>query len=121
MELKDFVKNVLSDLVDSVEEVRTQSNRDMRLSGTKENRTVEFDIAVTVEDSTANSGKAGIRIYKVIEGGGNISKESRNSSVSRIKFGVDIDRSTKEEQDKMRREMEEINAKSAAYDPDPYN
>lgn len=119
MELKEFVKNVLTDLVGSVEEVRNESKRDMRLSNTKENRTIEFDIAVTVEDSTANSGKAGIKIYKVIEGGGDISKESKNSSVSRIKFGVNIDESTKEEHDKMQKDWEKIDAGSED-DPDPF-
>lgn len=98
MELKDFIKKVLADLVNSVEEVRSESHRDMHLTSTKENRTVEFDIAVTVEDSTAGSGKAGIKIFQIIEGGGEVSKESKNSSVSRIKFGVHIDALTKVEE-----------------------
>ena len=55
MELKEFVKNVLKDLVEAVEETRVNSNRDMHLGSGKENRTVEFDIAVTVEDATASS------------------------------------------------------------------
>lgn len=97
MKIKDFIKKVLTDLVESVEEVRRESHRDMHLTSTKENRTVEFDIAVTVEDATSASGKAGIKIFKVIEGGGDMSKESKNSSVSRIKFGVHIDTMTKQE------------------------
>ena len=97
MELKEFVKKVLTDLVEAVEESRIASARDMYLSGSQEARTVEFDIAVTVEDATASSGKAGIKVFQVIEGGGDISKELRNSSVSRIKFGVYIDRWTKRE------------------------
>ena len=59
MELKEFVKSVLKDVVDAVEETRYESSRDMHLDSGKEQRTVEFDIAVTVEDNTRGSGKAG--------------------------------------------------------------
>ncbi|PIV51580.1 hypothetical protein CO115_02115 [Candidatus Falkowbacteria bacterium CG_4_9_14_3_um_filter_36_9] len=97
MELKDFIKKVLTDLVESVEEIRESSKRDMHLTDSKDNRTVEFDIAVTVEDATSAAGKAGIKVFSIVEGGGNLSKESKNSSVSRIKFGVHIDSLTKEE------------------------
>lgn len=109
MELKDFIKKVLTDLTESVEEIRSESNRDMYLVSTAENRTVEFDIAVTVEDATASSGKAGIKIFQVIEGGGDISKESKNSSVSRIKFGVYIDTQTKKEEAQQKADFEEQN------------
>lgn len=99
MELKEFVKNVLKDLVDAVEEVRKDSSRNMTLSSHKEsNQTVEFDIAVTVEDSTSGSGKAGIKVFQLIEGGGEMSREVKNSSMSRVKFGVHIDIWTKQEQ-----------------------
>ncbi|MDP2909791.1 MAG: hypothetical protein Q8N69_01840, partial [bacterium] len=97
MELKEFVKSVLIDVVNAVEETRKESSRDMHLDGGKEQRTVEFDIAVTVEDSTAGKGKAGIKVFQLIEGGGEVSKEAKNSSESRIKFGVYIDTWTKEE------------------------
>lgn len=97
MELKEFVKNVLKDLVDAVEDVRKDSTREMHLGSGKENRTVEFDIAVTVEDATASSGKAGIKVFQILEGGGDVSKEYKNSSVSRVKFGVDISSLTKAE------------------------
>ncbi|MFH1894674.1 MAG: trypco2 family protein [Patescibacteria group bacterium] len=98
MELKQFVKSVLKDVVDAVEEMRQESSRDMHLNVGENKRTVEFDIAVTVEDSTSSSGKAGIKVFQVVEGGGGISKDLKNSSVSRIKFGVYIDELTKEEE-----------------------
>jgi hypothetical protein len=97
MELKEFVKNVLKDLVEAVEESRVGSARDMHLGSGKENRTVEFDIAVTVEDATASSGRAGIKVFQIIEGGGDVSKEYKNSSVSRVKFGVEVSSITKTE------------------------
>lgn len=98
MEIKEFVKNVLKDIVDAVEEIRRESSRDMHLASHKDtNQTIEFDIAVTVEDSTKGSGRAGIKVFQFIEGGGDISNELKNSSVSRIKFGVYINTSTKQE------------------------
>jgi hypothetical protein len=95
MELKEFVKNVLKDLVEAVEETRSSSARDMHLGSGKENRTVEFDIAVTVEDATSSTGRAGIKVFQIIEGGGDVSKEYKNSSVSRVKFGVEVSSITK--------------------------
>ncbi len=97
MEIKEFVKSVLKDVVDAVEETRKESSRDMHLDSAKDSRTVDFDIAVTVEDSTSGAGKAGIRVFQLIEGGGEISREAKNSSISRVKFGVHIDRWTKQE------------------------
>ena len=98
MELKEFVKSVIKDVVDAVEETRRESSRDMHLASHKDsNQTVEFDIAVTVEDNTTGSGKAGIKVFQLIEGGGEVSREAKNSSISRIKFGVYISTITKEE------------------------
>lgn len=109
MELKYFVKSVLQDVVNAVEEVRSESSRDMYLGVGKDQRTVEFDIAVTVEDSMASSGRAGIKVFQVIEGGGDVSKELKNSSVSRIKFGVHIHQWTKNEEVAQSRQLREVN------------
>lgn len=98
MELKDFIKEVLRDITEAVEESRTSSTRDMHLDSLKDQRTVEFDVAVTAEDITAASGKAGVKVFSFVEGGGEASKEIKNSTVSRIKFGVYVDRWTKQEQ-----------------------
>lgn len=97
MKLKEFVKSVLTDLVEAVEETRESAVRDMQLASSKDNRTVEFDIAVTIEDKTGTSGRAGINVLKIVEGGGTINKETNNSTVSRIKFGVYISGITKKE------------------------
>lgn len=97
MELKDFIKNVLKEVVEAVEETRGESMRDMHLDSVPDRRTVEFDIAVTAEDSVGSSGRAGIKVFSFIEGGGDVSSQVKNSSVSRIQFGVHVDRWTKEE------------------------
>jgi hypothetical protein len=112
MELKQFVKSVLKDVVDAVEETRHESSRDMHLDAGKDHRTVEFDIAVTVENATAKTGKAGIKVFQLIEGGGDVSKELRNSSVSRIKFGVHIASWTKEEEARHNAEAERISLRN---------
>lgn len=98
MELKEFIKEVLKDITEAVEESRTASMRDMHLDNLKDQRTVEFDVAVTAEDVTSASGKAGVKVFSVLEGGGEATKEVKNSSISRIRFGVYIDRWTKQEQ-----------------------
>lgn len=98
MELKEFIKEVLVDITGAVEELRSSSMRDMHLDNLKDQRTVEFDVAVTAEDVTSASGKAGVKVFSLIEGGGETAKEIKNSTVSRIKFGVYIERYTKQEE-----------------------
>lgn len=97
MDLQEFVKNVLISIDKAVDEARRETQRDISFSDTKDLRTVEFDIAVSVEETDAKSGKAGIRVLQFAEGGGDISKENKNSTVSRIQFGVHIDAMTKTE------------------------
>ena len=98
MDLKEFIKNVLIDLNAGVDDARRATSRNISFSATTEKRTVEFDIAVTVEEIDAKSGKAGVRVLQLVEGGGEISKTAKNSTVSRISFGLHIDTWTKEEQ-----------------------
>ncbi|MFA6397488.1 MAG: hypothetical protein WDK96_01410 [Candidatus Paceibacterota bacterium] len=92
------MKSVIKDVVDAVEETRKESSRDMHLLSHKDsNQTVEFDIAVSAEDTTKTGGKAGIRVLQFVEGGGEINKEIKSSTVSRVKFGVYISTITKSE------------------------
>lgn len=91
MELKQFVKSVIKDVISGVEEAKTEAGRVVRLDNLKEQRTIEFDIAVTVEDATSATGKAGVKVFSIIEGGGETVKAFKNASVSRIKFGIWID------------------------------
>lgn len=112
MELKDFVKKVLTDLVDAVEEAREASSRDMHLTSNQETRTVEFDIAISVEESLGASGKAGIRVLTFAEAGGDIKKENKNSTVSRVQFGIHIDTLTKDEESRQQAEIARLNSQS---------
>ena len=65
---------------------------------------MEFDIAVSVEETGSKSGKAGIKVLQFAQAGGDLSKENKNSTVSRIQFGVHIDAMTKEEDARHRAE-----------------
>jgi len=97
MNLQEFIENVLVSIDKAVDGARAQTKRDISLSNTPDRRTVEFDIAVSAEETASGSGKAGVRVMQFVEAGGDISKENKNSSVSRIQFGVYIDPLTKEE------------------------
>lgn len=90
MELKQFIKGVLNETLQAVKEAGSESGHSMELVG-GDQRTIEFDIAATVEDKSSATGNAVIKIFQVVAGGGELSKELINSSVSRIKFGVCVD------------------------------
>jgi hypothetical protein len=98
MKLQEFVKNVLVEIDSAVQEARKETSRDIAFSHTKDNRTVEFDVAVSVEESDAKSGGGGIKVIHFAEASGQATKSVKNSTVSRIQFGVKIDELTKDEQ-----------------------
>ena len=98
MELKDFVKRAIVDLDQAIEEANKETHRAIRFRGVQGQRTaLEFDIAVTVENSSDVSGGAGIKVLGLAEVGGQGASLERSSTVSRISFGVHIDESTKAE------------------------
>lgn len=90
MELREFVKTALTEVVTAVNECDKELSKRMFLSSNQNNRTIGFDIAVTVDDAARSSGKAGVKIFQFLEGSSEVSKEAHNSSVSRIRFGVHI-------------------------------
>lgn len=117
MELKEFIKTALIDLVMGVEEARDNLSKAgcrsticpivapidvetlkiaMDLNGNY-HQNVEFDIAVTVTDGTSSeadiNGKIGIAVMGINAGVGSDIVENTsttNASVSRIKFHVPI-------------------------------
>jgi len=99
MELKEFVKKVIIDLDQAVSEANDETKREVRFKGVKEQRTaLEFDVAVTVESTDAGKGGGGIKVWGIAEIGATASTELKNSSVSRVSFGVDISEFTREEE-----------------------
>ena len=98
MELKEFVKKVIIDLDAAVSEANSETKREIRFKGGKEQRTaVEFDVAVTVESIEAGKGGGEIKIWSIGQAGVSSSNELKNSTVSRVSFGVDIASRTKAE------------------------
>jgi hypothetical protein len=109
MELKEFVKDVLIQLDQAVDEARASMSRDVSFVGTENQRVVEFDIAVTVESAAEKTGGGGIKVLELIKAEGKISSENKNSSVSRIKFGIRIDSVTKAESARLEAEIRDHN------------
>jgi len=109
MNLQEFVKDVLISLDKAVEEARAEMKRDVHFSDTKEQRTVEFDIAVSVEETDTKTGKAGIKVLQFAEGGGSLSKENKNSTVSRVRFGIRVSSMTKDETARQTAEIQAAN------------
>lgn len=98
MELKDFVKKVIIDLDKAISEANNETNREIRFKGVKEQRTaVEFDVAVTVESTGTGKSGGEIKVWGIGQIGATGSIESKNSTVSRVSFGVDISEYTKKE------------------------
>ena len=98
MELKDFVKKVIVDLDQAVSEANSETQREIRFKGVKEDRTaVEFDVAVTVETTESTAGGGEIRVWGIAGAGAKGANESKNSTVSRVSFGIDIGEYTKRE------------------------
>lgn len=98
MNLHEFIKNVLIDIDKAIEETRQETRRDISLTNTASQRTVEFDVAISVEKVDSVSGKAGIKVLQFAEAGGDTSQENKNSTVSRICFGVHINAMTRDEE-----------------------
>ncbi len=99
MELKEFVKKVIIDLDRAISEANNETEREIRFKGVKEQRTaVEFDVAVTVESTDSGKGGGEIKVWGIGQIGATGSTELKNSTVSRVSFGVDISEQTKKEQ-----------------------
>jgi hypothetical protein len=97
MELKEFIKKVIADTVEAVDESSGSASREITLMNTPDHRTIEFDVAVVAEEKTTTSGKAGVKVLAFVEAGANMGTESKNSTVSRITFGVNVSTQTKKE------------------------
>ena len=99
MNLQEFVKDVLVQINAAVDEARQITSRDIRFSDNDGARTIEFDIAVSADEKNSQSGNAGIKVLRFVEAGGDMAKELKNSTVSRIVFGLHIELSTKIERE----------------------
>lgn len=115
MEVKDFVSKILVDLDAAIEEARKNTSREIYFSVNKNNRTVEFDIAVSTEQGSSKSGKAGIKVLGLADGGASLSSQSKDSVVSRIQFGVHISPHTRDEERSQAAALESHNNSNGFY------
>lgn len=100
MNLKEFVKKAITEIVEAVEESSGASKRRIELQHTSGDnlRTIEFDVAVSAEKGTEIKGEAGIKVLTFAEGKGDLMKKQKSSTVSRIIFGVHVSALTKTEE-----------------------
>lgn len=85
MDLKAFIKQSLVEILSGVEEAASKVGRDICFVH-RNSENVQFDIAVTVENSTGKEG--GIKVASLLSGG--INSESKNSIISRVSFQLYI-------------------------------
>ena len=109
MELREFVKTTLLDVIGAVVDAGREMSKDERYTGAFINPTtvvhekrviahysgglsvhdVSFDVAVTAEKSS--QGKAGIAVvFSAIGVGGQKANASSDSTVSRIRFSIPV-------------------------------
>lgn len=100
MELKEFIQKVIADAVDAVDGYSINSEREVSLVSMGDRRTIEFDIAVSAEEKTEFKGSGGVRVLSFVEAGAGAGSETKNSTVSRITFGVNVSPLTKKEEKK---------------------
>jgi len=91
----------LLDITGAISESTSEAPYSMRLQSAGDKRTIEFDIAVSAEEKNSKSGGAGIKVLQFLEAGGKLDNETKNSTVSRIKFGINVNLLNKEDQAKL--------------------
>lgn len=108
MELKEFVKSTIAQIIDAVDELNTmyqdkdavvnpatpyKNNKESKAFNTKEGyrqiTDIEFDLTVSVEDAKDSSGRVNV-LACVIGGDASRSHTEGSSSVSRVKFSVPV-------------------------------
>lgn len=94
MDLKDFTQKVIVDIVQGVSEAKQKTGQNvyfpLALPKDGHTRTIEFDVAVSIENTTDAEGRGDIKVLEFLQAGGGISRITKNSTVSRIKFGVNV-------------------------------
>jgi len=84
MEVKEFVKTILKDVTEAVEESTKESQTHDFTTYGGDNKKIEFDLAVVLERS--GEGKVGADIFKVVSG--KLQGKLSEQIVNRIKFSV---------------------------------
>ncbi len=85
MELKTFIKQSRVEIINGVDEASSEVNREICFIH-RNSENVQFDIAVTVENSKGKGG--GIKVASLFSG--ETKTESKNSTISRLSFQLYI-------------------------------
>jgi len=112
MDIKEFVKETLRQIVEGVKEIQGEVATKAQIAPIgNQSEKVEFDIAVTVEEEKTKDKKAGLSVYCIKAGAGGQTSAS-TSTVHRIKFSVGIDFESKEEETSRYANLREENKNS---------
>lgn len=98
MELKEFITKALIDIEQGVYEANNNSIHKMYVTYDKDNKSVEFDVAVTAESTSGSNAGGGIKVLEFVQLGGKAEESQKNTSITRIKFGVHFNIDTKKEE-----------------------
>ena len=114
MDIKEFIKETLSQIVEGINGANQQmsgkgafvassnlqENNGMPKSGTtyyKDSnnrihivREIDFDISVSVSDSSQTEGKGGLQVYSLFHANGGVENCNSSNSSHRIKFSIPL-------------------------------
>ena len=97
MELKEFIKETLNDIIDGVREAQQGSSKDVAINPrikkvsdfTREIQYVEFDIAISELNEDGASGRIGVGV-PIIGANGSVSSGKQTEEATRIRFKVGV-------------------------------
>ena len=98
MKLREFVRSTLIDILGGISDAQDEIASSGKAIGTinprfttrgELKRDIEFDVAITVEESTTDSARGGINVV-ALDLGGKIESLQTSSNVSRVRFAVPV-------------------------------
>ena len=107
MDLKEFTKETLLQIVQGVNEANSELEQQNAYIPNRTVKTetrvfvdneryqadvieVDFDVAVTATESEGTRGGGGIKVAQIIHGGIEASSNSENQSISRVKYKIPL-------------------------------
>lgn len=98
MELKEFTKLALIEIVEAAKEANEVFQENAFISNKHSDGSywkydpqfVEFDVAVTSTETDSSNGGAKLKVASMLSLGGDLSSQSINQTVSRIKFSIPL-------------------------------
>jgi hypothetical protein len=90
MDLKSFVKQALTDVIEAVQEAQEESGREIVFT-VRDGQNIHFDVAVTAEDSKNAGGGFQLSVFNA-----GLNNETKNSITSRISLSLFVSSSKTE-------------------------